>query len=115
MSAAANHKQNENEYKETFILNANIVPQDFENNTNFWSRFEIFVREQLTKKFEKLIVVTGPLFIDEEVERNEKEIENKFIDKNIPKKIISYQVLGKNNVSVKFFFFLNFFNLIFFF
>ena len=44
---------------ETFLL-SNIIPQNYQNNSGFWNRFEIYCRE-LTKKFPNVYVVSGPL------------------------------------------------------
>lgn len=46
---------------ETFYL-SNIVPQDIDNNAGFWNRFEIYCRD-LTKKFDHVRIISGPLFI----------------------------------------------------
>lgn len=46
--------------EETFYL-TNIVPQDIDNNSGFWNRFEIYCRD-LTNRFELVQVVTGPLY-----------------------------------------------------
>ncbi|XP_062072309.1 nuclease EXOG, mitochondrial isoform X3 [Lepus europaeus] len=44
---------------ETFYL-SNIVPQDFDNNSGFWNRVEMYCRE-LTERFEDVWIVSGPL------------------------------------------------------
>ena len=56
--------------KETFYL-SNIVPQDFNNNGNFWNRFEIYCRD-LVNKYKDVWVTTGPLFLPEETEDGKK-------------------------------------------
>ncbi|KAJ3084050.1 hypothetical protein HK102_000782, partial [Quaeritorhiza haematococci] len=48
--------------KETFLLNANIVPQDYQNNVWYWNRLELFVRD-LTESFDNVWVLTGPLWV----------------------------------------------------
>lgn len=45
---------------DTFLL-SNIVPQNYENNSGFWNRFEMYCRD-LTAKFEKIHVISGPLY-----------------------------------------------------
>lgn len=46
---------------ETFLL-SNILPQNFENNGNFWYRMEGFCRN-LTKQFSDVYVISGPLWL----------------------------------------------------
>ena len=36
--------------------------QDFDNNGDFWNRLEIYCRD-LTKKFEDVHVISGPMWI----------------------------------------------------
>jgi len=45
---------------DTFLL-TNIVPQDFDNNSGFWNRFETHCRD-LTKTNDEVHVITGPLY-----------------------------------------------------
>lgn len=63
MAPAGDHKYGTQQgINETFILSANIVPQNLDNNGNYWCRFEWFVRE-LARKFDFVHIITGPLFI----------------------------------------------------
>jgi len=63
MAPAGDHKySNQLAIDETFILSANIVPQDLDNNGNYWHSIEQFARE-LAKKFDFVHIITGPLFI----------------------------------------------------
>jgi DNA/RNA endonuclease G (NUC1) len=63
MAPAGDHKYGiQSAIDETFILSANIVPQDLDNNGNYWYRIEWFARE-LAKKFDFVHIITGPLFI----------------------------------------------------
>ncbi len=60
---SCDHKYgNQQAIDETFILSANIVPQNLDNNGNYWYRIEWFARE-LAKKFDFVHIITGPLFI----------------------------------------------------
>lgn len=70
---------------ETFLLNANIVPQNLNNNQDYWYRFETFVRRNVLNYFDKAIIVSGPIFLP--IEENNK-------------KYIKYQVIGENEVAV---------------
>jgi nuclease EXOG len=66
MAPAGDHKHGSQQaMDETFILSANIVPQDLDNNGNYWYRIEWFARE-LAKKFDFVHIITGPLFIPAE-------------------------------------------------
>ena len=47
--------------RETFYL-SNILPQNLENNGGFWNRFEVYCRD-LTKKYNHVRVISGPLFL----------------------------------------------------
>ncbi|XP_074262151.1 nuclease EXOG, mitochondrial isoform X1 [Saimiri boliviensis] len=69
---------------ETFYL-SNIVPQDFDNNSGYWNRIEMYCRE-LTERFEDVWVVSGPLTLPQTTSDG--------------KKIVSYQVIGADNVAV---------------
>ena len=46
---------------ETFFL-SNILPQNYENNGNFWYKMEVFCRN-LTKQFSDVYVISGPLWL----------------------------------------------------
>eukprot|EP01080_Neovahlkampfia_damariscottae_P010960 gene10960-3668_t len=87
MIAASDMKyKSQNSMNETFLLNSNIVPQEFNNNGNFWYRLEVFVRKNLIKNFKRVNVISGPAFLPN-VEENEK-------------KYVKYQILGENQVAV---------------
>ena len=55
---------------DTFLL-SNIVPQDFDNNGDFWNRTEIYCRD-LTKKFSDVRVISGPVWLPLDKEKQEK-------------------------------------------
>jgi len=84
MIPAGDIKNDQTSMAETFYL-TNIVPQDFENNAGFWYRLESYCRT-LTKRYENVYVVSGPLFLSE--------------DDDLNKKYVKYQVLGSNEVAV---------------
>ncbi|KAM7064471.1 nuclease EXOG, mitochondrial isoform 2-T2 [Molossus nigricans] len=69
---------------ETFYL-SNIVPQNFDNNAGYWNRIEMYCRE-LTERFEDVWIVSGPLTLPQTGSDG--------------KKIVSYQVIGEDNVAV---------------
>lgn len=49
---------------ETFYL-SNIVPQDLDNNCNFWYRLEAYCRS-LAKRYSDVYIVSGPLYLPKE-------------------------------------------------
>lgn len=51
---------------DTFYL-TNIVPQDGDNNSGFWNRFEMYCRD-LSKEYSKVHVITGPLYQSNKME-----------------------------------------------
>ncbi|XP_063081244.1 nuclease EXOG, mitochondrial isoform X3 [Cavia porcellus] len=69
---------------ETFYL-SNIVPQNFDNNSGYWNRIEMYCRE-LTERFEDVWIVSGPLVLPQ--------------TKSDGKKTVTYQVIGEDNVAV---------------
>ncbi|KAM6953750.1 nuclease EXOG, mitochondrial [Aplochiton taeniatus] len=84
MAPAGDNKQSEQSMAETFYL-SNIVPQNFENNAGFWNRLEMYCRE-LTQRFDDVWIISGPLALPEVKEDG--------------RKMVSYQVIGKDNVAV---------------
>nr|XP_024101031.1 nuclease EXOG, mitochondrial isoform X1 [Pongo abelii] len=84
MAPAGNNKFSSKAMAETFYL-SNIVPQDVDNNSGYWNRIEMYCRE-LTERFEDVWVVSGPLTLPQTGSDG--------------KKIVSYQVIGKDNVAV---------------
>jgi DNA/RNA endonuclease G (NUC1) len=62
LAAAANHKGSQSALSGTFTL-SNVSPQAGRGfNRDYWARLEKFVRD-LTKRYEEVYVVTGPLFL----------------------------------------------------
>lgn len=49
---------------ETFFL-SNVVPQDLDNNSNFWYRVEAYCRS-LAKRYSDVYTVSGPLYLPKE-------------------------------------------------
>jgi DNA/RNA endonuclease G (NUC1) len=78
--------KSQNAMNETFLLNSNIVPQEYNNNANFWYRIEVFVRKNLVNSFKTVNVISGPAFIPNIIEDE--------------KHFMKYQILGKNQVAV---------------
>ncbi|XP_049997585.1 nuclease EXOG, mitochondrial isoform X1 [Alexandromys fortis] len=83
MAPAGNNKFSSKAMAETFYL-SNIVPQDFDNNSGYWNRIEMYCRE-LTERFEDVWIVSGPLTLPHTSDG---------------KKTVSYQVIGEDNVAV---------------
>ena len=46
---------------QTFLL-SNIVPQNLDNNANYWYRLEAYCRS-LTKRYSDVYIVSGPLYL----------------------------------------------------
>ncbi|XP_045712943.1 nuclease EXOG, mitochondrial [Phyllostomus hastatus] len=84
MAPAGNNKFSAKAMAETFYL-SNIVPQNFDNNAGYWNRIEMYCRE-LTERFEDVWIVSGPLTLPQTGSDG--------------KKIVSYQVIGEDNVAV---------------
>eukprot|EP01121_Diplochlamys_sp_Union-15-3_P015065 TRINITY_DN4912_c0_g1_i3.p1 TRINITY_DN4912_c0_g1~~TRINITY_DN4912_c0_g1_i3.p1 ORF type:complete len:321 (-),score=48.34 TRINITY_DN4912_c0_g1_i3:55-1017(-) len=62
MAAASNHKRSQKAMDDTFYL-SNIVPQDKNNNVNYWYRMELFTRHLAKRRFDELTVFSGPLYL----------------------------------------------------
>jgi len=84
MAPAGNNKYDQRAMDETFYY-TNIVPQDYDNNSGFWNRLEMYCRK-LTKSFDDVNVISGPLFLPEKAEDG--------------KKFVKYQVIGAGEVAV---------------
>ena len=94
---------------DTFLL-SNIVPQDFNNNGDFWNRTEMYCRT-LTKQFSDVRVISGPLWLPlehkNEANHQEKEEHDELQQRMLPNgrpckkhKIVKYPVIGQNEVAV---------------
>jgi len=64
LAPAGAHKTSQKALDETFLLSANIVPQDMSNNGSDWLRLERFATS-LLKRHADVWVVSGPLFLPE--------------------------------------------------
>ncbi|XP_063777907.1 nuclease EXOG, mitochondrial isoform X2 [Pseudophryne corroboree] len=84
MAPAGDSKYSTEAMAETFYL-SNIVPQNYENNAGFWNRFEMYCRD-LTKRFDDVWVVSGPLTLPVQHEDGSKTV--------------TYRVIGKDDVAV---------------
>ncbi|XP_030623497.1 nuclease EXOG, mitochondrial [Chanos chanos] len=84
MAPAGDNKASEQSMAETFYL-SNIVPQNYENNAGFWNRLEMYCRD-LTKRFEDVWIVSGPLVLPQVGDDG--------------RKTVSYQLIGKDEVAV---------------
>ncbi|XP_037068375.1 nuclease EXOG, mitochondrial-like isoform X2 [Pollicipes pollicipes] len=84
MAPAGNNKYDQRAMDETFYY-TNIVPQDFDNNSGFWNRLEIYCRN-LTKTFDDVNVISGPLFLPQKEEDG--------------RKYVKYEVIGEGEVAV---------------
>ncbi|NP_001090384.1 nuclease EXOG, mitochondrial [Xenopus laevis] len=84
MAPAGDNKFSTEAMAETFYL-SNIVPQNYENNAGFWNRMEMYCRD-LTKRFEDVWVVSGPLELPTSHEDGKKRV--------------TYEVIGADEVAV---------------
>jgi len=64
MAPAGNNKHSQSAMNQTFYL-SNIVPQDLDNNGNYWNRLEIYCRE-LTNLYSDVYIISGPLWLAQE-------------------------------------------------
>ncbi|XP_062577938.1 nuclease EXOG, mitochondrial-like [Saccostrea cucullata] len=85
MAPAGNNKHDQRAMDDTFYL-SNIVPQDMDNNSGFWNRFEMYCRH-LTKRFDSVQIFSGPLVLPTETDEKGQ-------------KLVVYPVIGKNEVAV---------------
>lgn len=62
LAAAGNHKWNQKQCEQTFVL-SNMAPQVGAGfNRDYWNKLEKHVRK-LTKKYPNVYVCTGPLYL----------------------------------------------------
>ncbi|CAH8473714.1 unnamed protein product [Heterobilharzia americana] len=84
LAAAGNHRQSHAAMSQTFIL-SNITPQVGHGfNRHGWNSLEKYIRA-IARKTHNVVVITGPLFLPQEING---------------KKIVTYEVIGENNVAV---------------
>lgn len=84
LAPAADHRSSPAAMKDTFLL-SNMSPQNSLFNRGYWANLEKHVRV-LAEKHGKVIAITGPLFLPKEQKNG--------------KKIVSYEVIGPNDVAV---------------
>ena len=84
MAAAGNYKHSIDSMHDTFYL-TNILPQDYKNNSGYWNRMEMHVRD-LVRQYGAAIVYSGPVFSP--------------VQEADGKKYVKYQVIGENEVAV---------------
>ncbi|CAH8455387.1 unnamed protein product [Schistosoma turkestanicum] len=84
LAAAGNHRLSHSSMGQTFIL-SNIAPQVGRGfNRHGWNSLEKYIRA-IARRSHNMIVITGPLFLPQDVNG---------------KKIVTYEVIGKNNIAV---------------
>jgi len=121
MAPAGNNKHCQDSMNETFYY-TNVVPQDLDNNGNYWNRLEIWCRN-LAKEYQDVWITSGPLWLAVEEPQTEeavhptgpvaeilstdsgdKESSSKKRRKVRPPRPatlkMTYQVIGPNKVSV---------------
>ena len=84
MAAAGNYKHSSESMSDTFFL-TNILPQDYKNNSGYWNRMEMHVRD-LVRKYGPATVYSGPVFSPAQEPDG--------------KRYVKYQVIGENDVAV---------------
>ncbi|EGG15830.1 hypothetical protein DFA_09499 [Cavenderia fasciculata] len=87
---------------QTFLLNSNIVPQDLQNNVNFWYRLEVFCKSDLAKHFDNVTVVSGPVYVPNLVEPIPGVVDTPGarFPKKKERRYLKHEVIGENNVAV---------------
>nr|CAH8832005.1 unnamed protein product [Trichobilharzia regenti] len=84
LAAAGNHRLSHTAMSQTFIL-SNIAPQVGRGfNRHGWNSLEKYIRA-IARKSHNTVVITGPLFLPQKING---------------KKIVTYEVIGENNVAV---------------
>jgi endonuclease G, mitochondrial len=84
LAPAADHKCSSESMSDTFYL-SNMCPQVPQFNRGYWSQLEKHVRE-LTKDYKTVEVFSGPLYLPNDDKRGNR--------------IVSYSVIGENDVAV---------------
>ncbi|KAM9988515.1 hypothetical protein ACTFIZ_012263 [Dictyostelium cf. discoideum] len=88
---------------QTFLLNSNIVPQDLNNNQNFWYRLESFCKNQLINRFKSVTIISGPVYhhpnLIEQLDEDQLKSRPKY-SKQTQKKFVKYEVIGDRNIAV---------------
>ena len=79
MAPAGNNKHCQDSMNQTFYY-TNVVPQDLDNNGNYWNRLEIWCRN-LVKQYQDVWITSGPLWLPVEEPSKEEENTNDQSDK----------------------------------
>jgi DNA/RNA endonuclease G (NUC1) len=91
LAPAQFHRDSQTAMDSTFDLSLNAVPQDMASNASDWMRVEMLCKK-LAKEFERLYVVTGPLYIPKQVPGVRP--------RDPPRRVVEYEVLGTHDVAV---------------
>uniref|UniRef100_A0A0G4G6E2 DNA/RNA non-specific endonuclease domain-containing protein n=1 Tax=Chromera velia CCMP2878 TaxID=1169474 RepID=A0A0G4G6E2_9ALVE len=112
MATASSHKNTQKTLAETFSLSGNCLPQDMANNGSDWLMLERFA-QNLTRHFDEVFVLSGPLFLPQPPKRQREEEQegspapplaplslppSKGSDRQT--KEVSYDVIGPQSVAV---------------
>jgi len=102
MVPAGDNVNSQEAMNQTFLLNTNIVPQDLQNNVNFWYRLEVFCKKTLPTRYKNVYVVSGPVFQNNHVEPLTQEELSKLWknSKKTERRYIKHEVIGENQVAV---------------
>lgn len=85
LARSENHRSSQQVTDETFLLSSNIVPQDLSMNGCDWLRLENFALNLAQPSDSTVYIVSGPLWLPEQVNR---------------KLMTTYEVIGKKNMPV---------------
>ncbi|KAN0025028.1 hypothetical protein ACTFIV_009439 [Dictyostelium citrinum] len=103
MAPAGDNIKSQESMCQTFLLNSNIVPQDLNNNQNFWYRLESFCKNQLINRFKSVTIISGPIYhhpnLIEQLDEDQLKSRPKY-SKQTQKKFVKYEVIGDRNVAV---------------
>ena len=92
---SGNNKHDQDAMNETFYL-SNIVPQDLDNNANFWYRLEAYCRS-LAKRYSDVYIVSGPLYLPKE--ENGKKIV-KYQVSIVLRSMVTICVIGRESIEL---------------
>ena len=79
MAPAGINKPCQDSMNQTFYY-TNVVPQDLDNNCNYWNRLEIWCRN-LVKQYQDVWITSGPFWLPVEEPSKEEENTNDQSDK----------------------------------
>ncbi|KAF2071024.1 hypothetical protein CYY_007645 [Polysphondylium violaceum] len=102
MIPAGDNVKSQEAMNQTFLLNTNIVPQDLQNNVNFWYRFEVFCKKTLPTRYKHVYVVSGPVFQHNHIEPlSQEEMDKRWkFSKKTERRYVKHEVIGDNHVAV---------------